>query len=222
MGIVYASRNRQERKGGVRWNRLSNRCQTIRSSPLLGFRQGVKDGSARTAAEHLPSGSCRLIPLRPGPVAVRVAVQGRARQFLRSLNPRKRQHSAEGVGFEPTESCALSGFQDGRPETQNLGLPNVLERSPRSPSRLIPPHPVSFRPVGCTRGVRDASTSMNVKPALTSGRGRGSHLVEEAERVHAIRTYSSASWSGSGSAPHERGPRRRRRPPDVLVPSRDG
>src|SRR6266511_367513 len=96
---------------------------------------------------------------------------------------------------------------------------NVLRVRRLDSSLLIP---CRFDPLAVRVAVRDASTSMNVKPALTSGCGRGSHLVEEAERVHAIRTYSSASWSGSGSAPHERGPRRRRRPPDVLVPSRDG
>src|SRR6266542_1654615 len=62
MGIGYASRNRQERKGGVRWNRLSNRCQTIRSSPLLGFRQGVQRwlGEDRCGAPPL-----RIVPTHP-------------------------------------------------------------------------------------------------------------------------------------------------------------
>src|SRR6266542_1303867 len=196
MGIGYASRNRQERKGGVRWNRLSNRCQTIRSSPLLGFRQGVQRwlGEDRCGAPPL-----RIVPTHPA--------SSRSGCCTRVC----------------TRSCSsVSSIAEPAKTPTQCGGGGSRTHGELAPSRLIPPHRVSFRPVGCTRGVRDASTSMNVKPALMSGRGRGSHLVEEAERVHAIRTYSSASWSGSGSAPHERGPRRRRRPPDVLVPSRDG
>jgi len=186
MGIVYASRNRQERKGGVRWNRLSNRCQRIRSSPLLGFRQGVKDGSARTAAEHLPSGSCRLIPLRPGPVAVRVAVQGRARQFLRSLNPRKRQHSAEGVGFDPTESLRPQRFSrwpsgDSEPRTSQC--------SRTFSAFAVPTHPSSSRVVS-TRWLyawrtgreyvdeRQAGTDEWTRPRVASRRRGGARACD--------------------------------------------